>query len=165
MLCSIVLVSTKHQHESASGIFKSRSINYCAWNGPVKDKDYYYKDKGIIKTNNKLHACCQVHCKIWGYKMAEREGWKNMPKETWHFCYCFRKNKLHTKTTLEIEDYFLKTKGSTQEVLSVLTDKIYINNMALRISLVAQWMRICLPLQGTWVWSLVWEDPTCLGAV
>lgn len=50
-----------------------------------------------------------------------------------------------------IEDYFLKTKGSTQEALSVLTDKIYINNMALRISLVAQWMRICLPLQGTWV--------------
>ena len=28
-------------------------------------------------------------------------------------------------------------------------------------SLVAQWLRICLPLQGTWVQSLVWEDPTC----
>ena len=28
-------------------------------------------------------------------------------------------------------------------------------------SLVAQWLRICLPLQGTWVRSLVWEDPTC----
>ena len=80
--------------------------------------------------------------------MAEREGWKNMPKETSHFYYCFRKNILHSKTTLEIEDYFLKTKGSTQEVLSVLT---LFNNMALRISLVAQWIRICLPLQGTWV--------------
>ena len=29
------------------------------------------------------------------------------------------------------------------------------------ISLVLQWLRICLPMQGTWVWSLVWEDPTC----
>ena len=28
-------------------------------------------------------------------------------------------------------------------------------------SLVAQWLRICLPMQGTWVWALVWEDPTC----
>ena len=28
-------------------------------------------------------------------------------------------------------------------------------------SLVAQWLRICLPTQGTWVRSLVWEDPTC----
>ena len=31
-------------------------------------------------------------------------------------------------------------------------------------SLVAQWIRICLPMQGTEVRSLVWEDPTCRGA-
>ena len=31
-------------------------------------------------------------------------------------------------------------------------------------SLVAQWLRIRLPMQGTWVWALVWEDPTCHGA-
>ena len=30
-----------------------------------------------------------------------------------------------------------------------------------RASLVAQWLRICLPMQGTWVRALVWEDPTC----
>ena len=31
-------------------------------------------------------------------------------------------------------------------------------------SLVAQWLRICLPMQGTRVRVLVWEDPTCHGA-
>ena len=31
-------------------------------------------------------------------------------------------------------------------------------------SLVAQWLRIRLPMQGTRVQSLVWEDPTCHGA-
>ena len=31
-------------------------------------------------------------------------------------------------------------------------------------SLVAQWLRICLPLQGTQVRAPVWEDPTCRGA-
>ena len=31
-------------------------------------------------------------------------------------------------------------------------------------SLVAQWLRICLPMQGTRVWALVWKDPTCRGA-
>ena len=31
-------------------------------------------------------------------------------------------------------------------------------------SLVAQWLRICLPMQGTRVRALVWEDPTCPGA-
>ena len=27
-----------------------------------------------------------------------------------------------------------------------------------------QWLRIHLPTQGTWVWALVQEDPTCHGA-
>ena len=31
-------------------------------------------------------------------------------------------------------------------------------------SLVAQWLRIHLPMQGTQVRALVWEDPTCRGA-
>ena len=31
-------------------------------------------------------------------------------------------------------------------------------------SLVAQWLRICLPMQGTRVQALVREDPTCRGA-
>ena len=31
-------------------------------------------------------------------------------------------------------------------------------------SLVAQWLRIRLPMQGTQVWALVQEDPTCHGA-
>ena len=30
-----------------------------------------------------------------------------------------------------------------------------------RASLVAQWLRIRLPMQGTRVRALVWEDPTC----
>ena len=32
-----------------------------------------------------------------------------------------------------------------------------------RASLVAQWSRICLLMQETWVQSLFQEDPTCLG--
>ena len=31
-------------------------------------------------------------------------------------------------------------------------------------SLVAQWLRICLLMQGTQVRALVWEDPTYRGA-
>ena len=31
-------------------------------------------------------------------------------------------------------------------------------------SLVAQWLKICPPMQGTRVWALVREDPTCRGA-
>ena len=34
----------------------------------------------------------------------------------------------------------------------------------MRTSLVAQWLRIRLPMQGTRVQALVREDPTCRGA-
>ena len=39
-----------------------------------------------------------------------------------------------------------------------------IKNLPTGTSLVAQWLRIHLPMQGTQVWSLVHEDPTCPGA-
>ena len=34
----------------------------------------------------------------------------------------------------------------------------------MQASLVAQWLRICLPMQATRVRALVWEDPKCRGA-
>ena len=39
-----------------------------------------------------------------------------------------------------------------------------IKNLPTGASLVAQWLRVYLPMQGTWVRALVWEDPTCCGA-
>ena len=39
-----------------------------------------------------------------------------------------------------------------------------VRNRSCRTSLVAQWLRICLPMQGTWVRSMVWGDSTCHGA-
>ena len=37
-------------------------------------------------------------------------------------------------------------------------------NVGFWASLVVQWLRICLLMQGTRVRALVWEDPTCRGA-
>ena len=39
-----------------------------------------------------------------------------------------------------------------------------VKNPPARASLVAQWLRICLPMQGTRVRAPVREDPTCCGA-
>ena len=41
----------------------------------------------------------------------------------------------------------------------------HVKNCQPGTSLVAQWLGICLPIQGTWVRVLVREDPTCRGAV
>ena len=40
----------------------------------------------------------------------------------------------------------------------------FLKNWTRGASLVAQWLRIHLPMQGTRVWALVQEDPTCHGA-
>ena len=37
-------------------------------------------------------------------------------------------------------------------------------NVNFGASLVVQWLRICLPMHGTRVRALVWENPTCRGA-
>ena len=42
--------------------------------------------------------------------------------------------------------------------------KVKNSNRKSRTSLVTQWLRICLPMQGTQVQALVWEDSTCRGA-
>ena len=43
----------------------------------------------------------------------------------------------------------------------VLAVKIFISKIQDWASLVVQWLRILLPMQGTRVRALVWEDPTC----
>ena len=46
--------------------------------------------------------------------------------------------------------------------LSAWPIKVYLTNNV-GASLVAQWLSIRLPTQGTRVRALVWEDPTCRG--
>ena len=45
-----------------------------------------------------------------------------------------------------------------------LFSKILVSILLARTSLVAQWLRIRLPMQGTQIRALVREDPTCHGA-
>ena len=56
----------------------------------------------------------------------------------------------------------------TTEIQTIIRDyykQLYANKMDnLGTSLVVQWLRICLPVQGTWVRALVQEDHTCHGA-
>ena len=41
---------------------------------------------------------------------------------------------------------------------------LMVKTMGLGASLVVQWLRVRLPMPGTQVRSLVWDDPTCRGA-
>ena len=58
----------------------------------------------------------------------------------------------------------IQQKKQGNEVLTHATTWMNLKNTTQGASLVAQWLRICLPMQGTWVQALVREDPTCRGA-
>ena len=53
---------------------------------------------------------------------------------------------------------FVSHHGALFFSMSLLTSE----KKAFGISVVAQWIRIHLPMHGTWVWSLVQKDPTSL---
>ena len=70
--------------------------------------------------------------------------------------------RLHLTAFSKKEIYFKKFLVSSSSFLHGLLTQIL--RQFFRASLVAQWLRLCLPMQGTRVRSLVWEDPTCCGA-
>ena len=55
-------------------------------------------------------------------------------------------------------------KGNERDLTTICNIQWLIKNTTIGTSLGAQWLRICLPMRGTWVWALVREDPTCCGA-
>ena len=64
--------------------------------------------------------------------------------------YKMQRNLLHS--------YTLTIKKSERENKTLMKE---IKDDTNRASLVAQWLRICLLMQGTRVRALAWEDPTC----
>ena len=63
---------------------------------------------------------------------------------------------------LELQLFFYSS-GSQNVVFGSAAFEMYLK-CKFWASLVAQWLRICLPMEGTRVRALVWEDPTCRGA-
>ena len=51
----------------------------------------------------------------------------------------------------------MERKNTSKTIISIMA----IKRCGIWASLVVQWLRICLPMQGTRVQALVWEDPTC----
>ena len=89
------------------------------------------------------------------------------------YCHCYTLRAVgsthNEEKSEEIKNQKVKKKKKNQEVLKTkkfltTTKKTSVRKWLFRTSLVAQWLRICLSMQGTRVHSLVWEDPTCHGA-
>ncbi|KAJ8783585.1 hypothetical protein J1605_008628 [Eschrichtius robustus] len=82
--------------------------------------------------------------------------------------YVFERNPSKV-TSMQIKDVSLVRDPDSIAYSSIHTS-VHFQEFGLNIiynsrtSLVAQWLRIRLPMQGTWVQALVREDPTCRGS-
>ena len=69
-------------------------------------------------------------------------------------------------TWMDLEGIMLSEVSQTQKgnyfIISLICG-IFKKSQTYGTSLVAQWLRIHLPMQGTRVLSRVWEDTTCCG--
>ena len=83
-----------------------------------------------------LVCVVNTHQSEWKSSFSIRTGLRSGSTRGW------MSTKMQTK---------LKTNGSSNEHY--------------RASLMVQWLRICLAVQGTPVWSLIQEDPTCLRVI
>ena len=76
-------------------------------------------------------------------------------------CLCSHPKQQLLPVSIPNSLYELRAGGSRgEEGMGLLFSK----HSESETSLVAQWLRIRLPVQGTWVRSLAREDPTCRGA-
>ena len=69
------------------------------------------------------------------------------------------------RKSINVINHINKLKEKNHMIISIDAEKAFDKiQHPWGASLVAQWLRICLLMQGTRVRALVWEDPTCHGA-
>ena len=95
---------------------------------------------------------------IWLYVRNTRE-----PSYTWWECKLVQPLRKTLWRFLKKTKY-RTTRWSSNPTPGHISRENHNSKRYMRASLVAQWLRICLPMQGTQVRALAWEDPTCRGA-
>ncbi|KAJ8797069.1 hypothetical protein J1605_001879 [Eschrichtius robustus] len=109
-----------------------------------------------------------------GRSHMPRSNWAREPQllslRIWSLCSATREAATHRANTATINEHTI-TLDLIYEMGIILPaslwlwiSELYSIEIEPWASLVAQWLRIHLPMQGTQVRALVWEDPTCHGA-
>ena len=100
-------------------------------------------------------------------KTKRKENNKSGKTKCWWGCSTIRGTLTHCwEECKTVQSVGKQTGTELPHDLEISVPGIYLREIKtyVQTSLGTQWIRICLPIQGTWVRSLVQEDPTRLGA-
>ena len=87
--------------------------------------------------------------------VLKKNSYNTATKKTASWLKCGQKDLNSSKEDTQMANKHMERR-STSPIIREMQIKA-----TMRASLVAQWLRICLPMQGTRVWALLREDPTC----
>ena len=127
------------------------------WGGRERHRSRLYNFKGKKKAED---SAISHHAHAHWFQ-SEKFPSSTLWAPNYHFIFFFFKELQHIPKK-KFENQWSK---NLHRVPSVeIIPPIMSNKGNRRTSLLAQWLRICLPMQGIWVLSLVWQNPTCQGA-
>ena len=145
--------------EAQTRQWQGRSWQKQAWRekrGPLRlssPASWFLSDKETTDPAQRLDTL--------GPSQRETGCWDSL----WSECSCFSKKDSQRGTLSHVLTEVINWDYSYQfPYFSKFSSDSKILKRVGWASLVAQWLRIRLPMQGTWVRALVWEDPTCRGA-
>ena len=118
----------------------------------------------IIWTSLKFKTSALWKTPLREWKDKQQTGRKYLQMHIW-WKTCIQTHKEHLKLNSKKKKIEFKRWAKEPNVLHQrrYTNAKYVYKKMLGPSLVVQWLRIHLAMQGTPVWSLVQEDPTCCG--
>ena len=151
-----MLVLLLEVHVDSFCLSKSIRLIYYSWSSITILVAYhlYHFVVPAILTISRASTICLYWC-LGALKhcLTNLESPKSPPEET-----------INKSSSSFFQNELCGTLGNTRSKYEIKFAFHMSLKLSYRASLVAQWLRICLPMQGARVRALVWEDPTCRGA-
>ena len=110
--------------------------------------------------------CPHLHA-LWPFQAMRQSSllyWTVQAPSLFFFFFFFALNTKVLSSNTGSHSFYWADPECTLQPYFLICFRLLFQKKSNKTSLVVQWFWISLPRWATWVWSLVWENPTCHSA-